>query len=253
MGQKAVKTIDLSEQEKTKKPSQKTENKSAASKPAEAKSKSVKKTKKTSKPKKEVKKSKQRSKRYLNLKNKVDLEKNYPLDQAVDLLLSLAKSKTDETVELHIVAKEKLSGQISLPHGTGKIQKIEIATDKTLKKLEKENIDFDVLVASPKMMPKLAKYAKLLGPKGLMPNPKTNTISDKPEELVKNRQKGDVFYKTEPKFDLIHLIVGKASFGTKKILENTELVIKEIRPARIKKAVLTASQSPGIKLEIKKI
>lgn len=196
--------------------------------------------------------AKKRSKKYKKLVAQIDREKDYPVDQAVDLLLEIAKSKIDETVELHFVVKEKISGQVSLPHGTGKTQKVEIADEKTLKKLDKGQIDFDLLVAAPVMMPKLAKYAKLLGPKGLMPNPKTNTISEKPADLVKNMAKGETFYKTEAKADLLHLIVGKISFGAEKLIENIQAVLKDIRPGLIKKIVLTSTHTPGIKLEVKK-
>lgn len=215
---------------------------------------------KTKKGKKETKKSKKakkkrpkktHSKRYQALKKSVDRSQPYPLSEAIKLLLKISNSKIDETVELHFLTEEKLSGTLNLPHGTGKSQKIEIASEKTLSQLKKGQINFDVLISSPQMMPKLAKYAKLLGPKGLMPNPKNNTIADKPEELVKKMAKGAVHYKTEAKAPLLHLIIGKLSFGEKKLLENLKESFKEIKLKNIKKAVLTSTHSPGIKLLVK--
>ncbi|MBU0619151.1 hypothetical protein KKD62_02855 [Patescibacteria group bacterium] len=206
----------------------------------------LKKKKTTQKKQKTLKKS--RSKRYSALKKQVDKTKLYPLTEAIELLLKLGKSKIDETVEFHLVTEDKLSGSLDLPHGTGKTQKIEVADEQTLTKLAKGKIDFDLLISAPAMMPKLAKYAKLLGPKGLMPNPKNNTVTDKPKELIKKLQAGGIHYKTEAKFPLLHLTIGKISFGQKKLLDNLQAAIKQIKPKNIVKATLTASQSPGINL-----
>lgn len=225
-------------------------DKQAALKTQKEKKAAAKKDKKTtaSKTRKVLKKI--RSKRYKNLKKAVKTDKLYQLNEAIDLLLKLAVGKTDQTVELHVVATEKLTGTLDLPHGTGKSQKVEITDAKTLIKLEKGKIDFDILIAEPAMMSQLAKYAKLLGPKGLMPNPKNNTIGDNPKELAKKFQSGTVHYKTEAKFPLLHLAIGKISFGQEKILANLKAVITAIKPKNIVKATLTASQAPGIKLLI---
>lgn len=101
------------------------------------------------------------------------------------------------------------------------------------------------------MMGKIAKIAKILGPKGLMPNPKAGTISDKPKELKKKLEGGETRFKTEAKTPLLHQTIGKISFGEKKILENLEALIKTVGPKNIKKSVLTSTHSPGIKLGIK--
>ena len=174
----------------------------------------------------------------------------YPLAEALELLPKLKLSKFDEAVELHINTVENgISGNLTLPHGTGKKTRVAIADDKLIVEIEKGKIAFDVLVATPQMMPKLAKVAKVLGPRGLMPNPKSGTITDKPEELVKKYEGGQMRFKTETKAPVIHLTVGKLSFGEKKLSENIKTVFSVIQTAKIKKAVLKSTMSPGIKID----
>jgi len=204
------------------------------------------------KPVKKAKVKKVRSKRYQALLKKIDRNKLYSPKKAIELLLSLSKSKIDETVEIHIsTLKDKVTGEVKLPHGTGKSQKIVVFKDSVLKLLAKGKIDFDMLVAKPADMPKLAKFAKILGPKGLFPNPKNGTISDSPEKTVKELQSGKTHFKTEPKFPLIHFTLGKISFGEKKLLENLDSFLKALGYKNIKKATLSSTHSPGIKLRKK--
>lgn len=192
-----------------------------------------------------------RSKRYLEIKKLVDPTKTYPIDQAIKLLRKLSSTKFDASVELHCNLNiDKLSGELDFPHGTGKTLKIEIASDKTLVKLKNGQIDFEVLIAEPKIMPKLAQYAKLLGPKGLMPNPKTNTISDKPEEVKKKMAGGSTRYKSEPKAPIIHLVIGKLSFTDTQLEDHIKAVIKEFKVRNLKSVFLCSSMSPSIKLAI---
>jgi large subunit ribosomal protein L1 len=192
-----------------------------------------------------------RSKRYLKLKKLVDSAKVYPIDQAIKLLRELSSTKFDASVELHCnLNVDKLSGELNLPHGTGKTIKIEIASDKTLVKLKNGQIDFEVLISEPQMMPKLAQYAKLLGPKGLMPNPKTGTISDKPEEVKKKMAGGSLRYKSEPKAPILHLVIGKLSFKDSQLNDHIKLVIKELKLKNLKSVFLCSSMSPSIKLSI---
>jgi len=266
VGQKKIKTIDLSKKEKeaenkkakiaeakkAAKPEEKVE-KSAESKHSD-KSSSGRKTKKTKKEKSSSKRTKKvRSRRYRILRTKIDRKKLYSLEKAIELLLKVSNARVDETIEIHIITHEnKLTGSVSLPHGTGKSQKIVIASDRLIEEIKAGKIDFDVLIAEPKMMAKIAGIAKILGPKGLMPSPKTNTISDKPKELKKKLEQGETRFKTEAKHPLLHIVIGKVSFDEKKILENIEALIKAIGPGKIKKAVLTSTHSPGIKLKLKK-
>ena len=208
--------------------------------------------KKEKKAKFKVDKKKQlRSNHYLASKAMVDPKKNYPLSEALELLLKMQNGKFDETAELHInTVTQGVSGQITLPHGTGKQTKVVVATDAVITEIEKGKINFDILVADPSMMPKLAKVARILGPKGLMPNPKSGTISNKPEEIAKKYSAGLIAFKTEGKAPLIHLVVGKISFGDKKLEENVKALIAAVKKENIQKAVLKSTMSPGIKLQI---
>ena len=192
-----------------------------------------------------------RSKRYLDSKKLVDKTKTYSISDAVKLLRKVSTIKFDASVELHLnLTEDKLSGELELPHGTGKKQKVEIASDKTLGKLKAGKIDFDVLIAEPKMMPKLAQYAKVLGPKGLMPNPKTGTISDKPEEVKKKLAGGVTRYKSEPKAPILHMVIGKLSFKDSQLEEHINICIKEFKVRNLKSVFLCSSMSPSIKLKI---
>ncbi|MFH1280220.1 MAG: hypothetical protein ABII08_01235, partial [Candidatus Beckwithbacteria bacterium] len=193
-----------------------------------------------------------RSNRYKKAKKLVDKANLYQTDEAIALLRKVSTAKFDATVELHCnLTEDKLSGELNLPHGTGKTQKVEIATDKTLGKLKDGIIDFDVLVAEPKMMPALAKFAKLLGPKGLMPNPKSGTISINPEEIKKKLAGGATRYKSEAKAPIIHLTIGKLSFKDKQLEENIQSIIKELKVRNLESVFLCSSMSPSIKLKIK--
>ena len=116
--------------------------------------------------------------------------------------------------------------------------------------MEKGKIEFDVLVTHPSFMPKLAKFAKVLGPKGLMPNPKAGTVSMKPEEIVKKFEKGMLRWKTEAKFPLIHQMIGKISFAEKKLIANAEKFISAVGKVHIKNAFIKSTMSPSVKLEL---
>ncbi len=125
-----------------------------------------------------------------------------------------------------------------------------IATDELIEEIEKGKINFDILVATPQTMPQLAKVAKILGPRGLMPNPKNGTITQNPEALVKKFEAGQISFKTEAKAPIIHVSVGKFSFGDKKLKENIDTIIGAVKPENIQKATLKSTMSPGIKVQI---
>jgi len=193
-----------------------------------------------------------RSKQYKKTRKLIDKAHFYKTDEALELLRKVSKVKFNASVELHCnLTEDRISGELNLPHGTGKSQKVEIATDKTLGKLKDGTIDFDVLVATPTMMPKLAKFAKLLGPKGLMPNPKSGTISDKPEEIKKKLAAGATRYKSEAKAPILHLVIGKLSFTNKQLEENVKSAINTIKLKNLASVYLCSSMSPSIKLKIK--
>lgn len=192
-----------------------------------------------------------KGKKYKDNSALLNKETKYPLEKAVDLLKKFKTSKFDETVELHINVKEKgVSGQISLPHGTGKKVVVKIVDDALLAEIEKGKISFDALVATPDMMSKLAKVARILGPKGLMPNPKAGTISDKPEEVVKKLTEGQINYKTEASAPIIHMTVGKVSFEGKQLEENIKTVLTSVGATRLVSVTLKSTMSPAIRIQV---
>src|SRR3989338_6834938 len=163
----------------------------------------------------------------------------------------LKKENLEETVELHVNVKEKgVAGQMTLPHGTGKKLRIKIADEILISEIEKGKIDFDILVATPEIMPRLAKVAKILGPRGLMPNPKAGTISDKPEAVVEKLSKGQVSFKTEAQNPIIHMSVGKLSFDESKLSENIKAAISAIGAGKIENITLKSTMSPAIKIQV---
>lgn len=189
----------------------------------------------------------------------VDKRKHYKLAEALPLLEKLKRASFDETVELHINTHEKgISGNFILPHGTGKTTRVVIANatadtkyvEELIKSIEAGKIEFDVLIATPETMAKLAKVARVLGPRGLMPNPKNGTVTPKPDEVAKKFAGGQINFKTEAKFPLLHLTVGKVSFGDKKLAENITTAIKAVKTKNIRTVTLKSTMSPGIKLEI---
>lgn len=210
--------------------------------------------------KKQVKKQKKvkvRSKKYTEKASLVDKTKLYPTSDAVGFVKQTSMTKFDGTVELHVNLnpqslgdKKDMRGSVNLPHGTGKEVKVVIADDAVIAEIEAGKINFDILVAHPSMMPRLAKVARVLGPKGLMPNPKTGTVSPDPEKRAKELSHGQVNFKTEPDQPIIHMIVGKVSFEDKKLLENIEAVLKSIGTSKISRATLASTMGPGVKIQI---
>jgi len=199
---------------------------------------------------KKVKKPKVRGKKYKDARAKIDKTKLYSIKEAVQLIKETSYSSFDGTVELHLVTKkEGLSINIKLPHSAGKKKKVEVASDTTIKKLEKGKVDFDVLLATTEMMPKLVPFAKILGPKGLMPNPKNGTLIKSAKEAKKFSAK-TITIKTEKKAPLVHTIVGKISQKEEEIIENTEVILSAIGKRQIQKAYLTSTMGPSVKIEV---
>lgn len=213
------------------------------------------------KPKKQKfkKKARVRSKTYTETAKLIDKNKKYTLKEALDLLPKLKRTKFDETVELHINTIEQgVSGNLTLPHGTGKKMRVEIADNtndpkalqELVKKIESGKIDFDILIATPDSMTHLAKVARFLGPKGLMPNPKNGTVNPKPKDAAKKFEGGQMNFKTEAKAPIIHMTVGKLSFEEKKLSENINAIFKAVQEKNIKNVTLKSTMSPGIKLSV---
>lgn len=193
-----------------------------------------------------------RGRRFLAARQKIDRARSYPLTEAVKLMQETSISRFPGSVELHLVVREAgLSGDLNFPHSNGQTQRIAIADDDLLEKIKKGIIDFDLLLATPDMMGKLAPLARILGPRGLMPNPKKGTITTDPQRLIKEMA-GKTQYHTEKKAPLIHLVVGKTDQPAKELAENLETVFKAIGVSKIQKAVLTSTMGPGIKIQLEK-
>jgi large subunit ribosomal protein L1 len=208
--------------------------------------------------KKETVKRQKHGTSYVAIAQLVEKNKIYTLNDALSILPKLKRAKFDESVELHInTTQSGISGNVILPHGTGREVRIIIAdassdakaVDDLIKKIESGTIDFDILIATPDSMSKLAKVARVLGPRGLMPNPKNGTVTPKPAEAAKKYQGGQVNYKTESKFPVLHLTVGKVSFGDKKLAENIKAFLHAVDTKNIKDITLKSTMSPGIKID----
>lgn len=180
----------------------------------------------------------------------LDRTKTYPLSEAINLLKKTSITHFNSSVDVHLNTQTiGLKGEVKFPHNTGKTAKIAIADDELLAKIEKGKIDFNVLLTTPQMMPKLAKYAKILSPKGLMPNPKAGTITDNPHQLAK-KMAGKVQFKTEVKFPLIHQVIGKIEDKPEHLEENFRALIQAVGLKNIQKAVITSTMGPGIKVNL---
>lgn len=194
---------------------------------------------------------KSKGKKYLEKAEKVETAKLYKLTEALTLLPEVTYTSFDGTVELHINTNETgVSGAMTLPHGTGKQMRVAIATEEIIAEIEGGNINFDILLSEPMMMAKLAKVAKILGPRGLMPNPKNGTVHPNPTEAAKKFEAGQMNYKTEAKFPLLHLTVGKVSFGNEKLADNIKFAVSSVQKKNIKSLTLKSTMSPGIKLDM---
>ena len=193
---------------------------------------------------------KKRGKQYASQKSKVNRAKLYPPKEAVKLVKTTSYSKFDGTVELHIVVKKiGTSANIELPHATGKSKTIEIANGTTVEKLKKGKVDYDVLLATPDMMPKLVPYAKILGPKGLMPNPKNGTVIKSRAE-AKKFSGNNVSVKTEKKAPLIHTSIGKVNQKQSELEGNLKAVVAGIGKNQITKTYLTSTMGPSVKVKL---
>ena len=221
---------------------------------------------------------KKHSKMYVEASKVVDKNKEYEVSEAIKLLKSLKTRKFDETVDLvlklNIDAKKtdmNVRGSFVLPNGTGKSKKVLVVTktkaqeasdaeyvgaEDMLEKIEKENwFDFDTIVATPEMMPALGKLGKVLGPKGLMPNPKLGTVTTNVAAAIDNVKKGMVEYKNDS-YGNVHVTVGKLSFSEDKLEENVRAIVNEIvknkptgvKGTFIKNVSISSTMSPGIKI-----
>lgn len=191
-----------------------------------------------------------RGKKYSASKASIDRDRLYPLNEAIELVTKASYSSFVGTVELHLILKkEGLSVQVALPHSSGQSKKIEFADEKTIEKLQAGKVDFDVLLATADMMPKLVPFARILGPRGMMPNPKNGTLVKSAKDAEKfNTDK--ITVKTEKKAPLVHTIIGKADMKTTDLVDNAEAIMNTIQKRQIVKAYVCASMSPSAKIDL---
>lgn len=197
--------------------------------------------------------AKKRSKKYIEASKKIKEFKkmSVPVSEAIRQIKVMKYAKFDESVELHVnVTEIGLKGEAVLPHSTGKSVKVRIADEALVGDLEKGLIDFDVLIATPSMMTKLTKFAKLLGPRGLMPNPKAGTISTDPEAAAKKFGGNNLRYKTEAKAPIMHFVVGKVSSNDADLMANVQAIVESMKRETIKSAYMCSSMSPAIQVVV---
>ena len=225
-----------------------------------------------------------KGKRFLEAEKLLEVGKKYSIEEAIDLALKMPKAKFDETLELHVKlgvdskqADQQVRGTVVLPNGTGKTLKVLVfakgdkakeaetagadfvGAEELVPKIEKENwFDYDVIVATPDMMGVIGRLGKVLGPKGLMPNPKSGTVTMDVKKAVADIKSGKVEYRLD-KTNIIHLGFGKVSFGAEKLIENYNTVMEAIIKAKpsaakgqyIRTVAISTTMGPGIFIDQK--
>lgn len=227
-----------------------------------------------------------RGKKYQDSVKEFDRTELFDVDQAMDLITKTAKAKFDETIEVHIRlgvdgrhADQQVRGAIVLPHGTGKTKKVLVfakgpkateaeeagaefvGAEEMAQKIQNENwFDFDVVIATPDMMSVVGRLGKILGPKGLMPNPKSGTVTMDVAKAIQEVKAGKVEYRLD-KSNIIHTPVGKASFGAEKLTENFNALIGAVVKAKpaaakgqyLRSVTVASTMGPGIKINPAKL
>jgi len=227
-------------------------------------------------------KAERAGKKYREALKQVDKDKVYSLADALELASKTSPVKFDASIELHInlgvdprQADQNVRDTVALPAGTGKTVKIAVLAeadeaakakkagadiageDEVFALLDKEELNFDILIATPSQMPKLGKYARLLGPRGLMPNPKSGTVSANTTEAVQQAKAGRVEYRVDQS-GIIHLAIGKASFSKDQLQQNADAVMASVKSAKpsslkgiyIKSLYVSTTMGPSIKAEV---
>ncbi len=223
-------------------------------------------------------------KKYVDSVKTIEATKLYDVNEAIDLVLNTAKAKFDETVELHVrlgvdpkQADQQVRGVLVLPNGTGKNVRVLVlakgekadqakeagadfvGAEEMIQKIQSENwFDYDVIITTPDMMGLVGRIGKVLGPKGLMPNPKSGTVTMDVVKAIKDTKAGKVEYRLD-KNAIIHCAIGKKSFGNQKLLENYEALMEAIVKAKpaaakgqyVKSVALASTMGPGVKINAK--
>ena len=227
-----------------------------------------------------------KGKNYIESAKLIDRTKQYDVNEAIDTMLKTAKAKFDETVEIHVKlgvdsrhADQQVRGAIVLPHGTGKTTRVLVfakgpKADEAraagadyvgdmdmVEKIQKENwFDFEVVIATPDMMGVVGRLGKILGPKGLMPNPKAGTVTMNVEQAIKDSKAGRIEYRLD-KTNIIHCPLGKVSFGAEKIEDNFNALMTAILKAKpaaakgqyVRSCVVASTMGPGVKVNPAKL
>lgn len=219
-----------------------------------------------------------RGKKYKEVAEKIE-KKVYSVEEGLALVKENKVAKFDESIEVHVKTgidpkkgDQQLRGSVVFPHGTGKSKRIGVITstkakeakeakadvvmgEEMIDEIKKGKLNFDILVATPEMMPKLAQVAKILGPKGLMPNPKTDTVTDKVKEAVEMLKKGKVSFKNDNTGN-VHQVIGRASFEVAQLKENLEVFVEALEKSKqeavkgklITKIVICSTMGPGVEV-----
>ncbi|MEE1055787.1 MAG: 50S ribosomal protein L1 [Acutalibacteraceae bacterium] len=225
-------------------------------------------------------------KKYVDSAKLIDRSKFYDADEALDLVVKTSTAKFDETVEVHVKlgvdsrhADQQVRGAIVLPNGTGKSVKVLaickgdnvqlaqeagadfVGAEDMTQKIQSEGwMDFDVLITTPDMMGLVGRLGKILGPRGLMPNPKAGTVTPDIAKAIKEAKAGKIEYRLD-KTNIIHCPIGKSSFGTEKLLENFNTLLEAIVKAKpaaakgqyIKSCAVTSTMGPGVRINPNKV
>ncbi len=195
------------------------------------------------------KKKKSRGKKYKQALSLVDRKKLYSLKEAIVLVKKTSVSNFVGKLEAHLLV-DKIGEirELKLPHFKGKEKRVAIVDSKTLSKIKEGKIDFDVLLASPSEMKNLVPLAKVLGPKGLMPNPKNGTLVKDPVKVAKNWGSEGIMLATEKKAPVVHIVLGKLDQKEEELIANVEQLVKTIGKEKIKRITLTSTMGPGVKV-----
>ena len=241
MGKKRLAVVDATTPSAPQKPEKKTEVKpEPKTEPTQPQAKPVK-----------VRVSHQRSRKYRLALTKVNRDQTYSLDEAVELAKQVSLTSFPGKLEAHLnLTEANLRVPINFPHSTGRKIRVAIATAELLKDVTQGQINFDVLLASPQIMPQVAKVAKILGPKGLMPNPKNGTVTQDPDKKKAELESGQVLAVAEAKAPLMHLVLGQLSQPDQELVANLQALIAAVTPTKITKLTLSPTMGPGIKVNL---